>query len=263
MSLALVSSLRITLAAMPLTSATFSNIQLAGYPAKRVFLPRVARAGENFAAGKTASPGRSGPIFAGLASAGDQAGGLQGLPASIIGNQSLSAALGATVATAASQRAAGSAEFRRLCKCRRMIANLRTRPSCTAIGGAGRPLSRSIAPGGATPSDDARASNIPFRTPCRDLRKSARSRLPFPDRKGGAVPPGPGSRVGPGPETPHCKLGSGVRVYPTGENSAPESAEFCGLRDYQRQAMAVMERVAGSHGSLNLRGNGYHATGRG
>ena len=247
---------------MSRTCAASINIQLAGYPGKRVFVSRAARPGENFAAGKTAPLGRSGPIFAGLAAAGDQAGGLQGLPASILANQSLSAARGATVATAASQRAAGSAENRHSRKCRRMIANLRTRPSCTAISHAGRPLSRSITPGGATPSDDARASNIPSRTPCRELRKSAPSRLPFPDREGAAVPPGPGSRSGSGRETSNCKLGSGVRVYPTGENSALKSAEFCGLRGYRRQAKAVMERVAGSHGSLNLRGNGQHATGR-
>jgi hypothetical protein len=248
---------------MSRTCSSATNIQLAGYPAQRVFLARVGWAGENFAAGRTASPGRSVSIFAGRAAAGDQAGGLQGSPASITQIQALSAARIAAVAPLPSHRAAGSAQMRGFGRCRRMIANLQTRPSWALIGRAGGPRSSASGRGGATPSADPRGSYIPSRTPCRDLRKSAPRPIPAPDRVSAAVPPGPGSQAGREREVPNCRLGSGVRVCPTRAKSARKSAEFCGARAMARGGGAEGDGVAGCHVSLDLRGGTQQATGRG
>lgn len=245
---------------MSRTCAALPNYQLVGYSARRVFLARACWAGENFAARWTASPGRSVSIFAGRAAAGDQAGGLDSSPASITQFQALSAARIIDVAPGPSHRAAGSAEFRRLRRCRRMIANLQTRPSWAAIGRASGPRSGANARGGATPSAGARGSNIPSRTPRQDLRKSAPRPVPSPDREGVAVPPGAGLQVGGEREIPHWCMGSGVRVCPTRANSARKSAVSCGPRGKARHSNAGWDWVAGCHASLDLRGGTQLAT---
>lgn len=248
---------------MPSVSSASINIQLAGYSAERVFFGRVGRAGGNFAAGRIGAPGRGRSIFAGLPAAGDQAGGAASSPASITGNQALSDGRLRAVATAASQRGAGSAELRRFRTCLLLIANLWTSATARAQRVAGEPSRRAIGRGGATPSTARAASYIPSRTPCRDLRKSAPKPVPSPDRERASARPGPGFRFGRDAETPNCEPGSGVREYPTRAKSARESADFQALATDAGRNRAAMGCVANGHAVLDLRGNGQTITGRG
>lgn len=248
---------------MSRTCASSMNKQWVGNPAQWVFCGRGARAGLEIAERRGPLSGRGASIFAGQAAAGDQAGTGRAVPASITVNQALSAGGGAAVAIDPSQRVAGSAQFRRFWPCRLLIANLWTAAADRVRGPAGGPSRRQNGAGGATPSAARAASNIPSRRPCRDLAKSARSRLPSPASDRAAAPPGAGFRFGTGREFPNRKPGSGVRECVSRAVLTGKSAGFQALAGAQGGAIAVMECVPGGHASLDLRGNGQMATGRG
>ena len=247
---------------MSSTGAISPNKLRGGYPPQRVFFGRAARDLVEFAGRRAGAPGRGGSIFAGLTAAGDQAGERRGSPASITTNQSLSSADRQAVATPASQRDAGTAELRRSAACLLLIANLRTSATARAQRVAGGPSRRAIGRGGATPSAARAASNIPSHTPCRDLAKSALKPTSSTASERATAQLGPGWRFGSGRETPHSKMGSGVRKCPSRFGSAAKSAQFCAL-PLDTVLELSMVRVAAGHAVLDLRGNGQTITGRG
>ena len=228
---------------MSLAQIITCNSLRAGYSPERVLWARGARQlGGNSGAmvGSHRVPGgRRGSILAGQRATDRTAAGLHRLAATITRNQALSAPRAATVATAPSQRGAGSAECRPFRACRRLIDNLQTLP-LLARGSASARRSLACAGGGcATPSRLARGSYIPSRTPWLETGKTRPDVRPHPVGITGTWASKGDEARGKRPEIHQDQLGSGVRVARGKELPGQSRAVRGNLRFMVRDHLAL------------------------
>ncbi len=214
--------------------ASHSNCLMPGYWAGWVLCGRAGAQLERISGaavgGDRVPGGRAASIFAGDSAADRGAAGSSGPAAHIKQNQALSEGAGPAVATAPSQRGAGTAENRAFQPCRRLIDNLQTlahqragSASCAAPRGC-------KGEGGATPSQVARASDIPSRTLRPESGKTGPKPIPTTvgiDRA--AVAKG-GRGMEPRGRNPQRQLGSGVRVARNKASTVRNRGRLAGLR---------------------------------